>query len=73
MSIAPRGRRARFKPTLECRFTLFSGEDAMKAWWAAALAAWLCIGCAQNGSPGANSGGSITMYGTIDQGVTFRK
>jgi hypothetical protein len=45
----------------------------MKGWWAAALAAWICIGCAQNGAPSGNSGGSITMYGTIDQGITFRK
>jgi len=45
----------------------------MKGWWAAVLAAWICIGCAQNGVPSANPGGSITMYGTIDQGITFRK
>jgi hypothetical protein len=45
----------------------------MKGWWAAALAALVCIGCAQNGAASGNSGGSITMYGTIDQGITFRK
>ncbi len=45
----------------------------MKAWLAALLAAWVCIGCAQTGTSSANSGGSITMYGTIDQGITFRK
>ncbi len=45
----------------------------MKAWVAAVLAAWLCLGCAQNGAPSANDGSSITMYGTIDEGVTFHK
>ena len=43
----------------------------MKGWGAAALAALVCIGCAQNGAASGN--GSITMYGTIDQGITFRK
>lgn len=46
----------------------------MKAWLAAVLAAWLCAGCAHDGaSSTGDGGGSITMYGTIDQGVTFRK
>jgi hypothetical protein len=46
----------------------------MKAWMAAILAVWLCAACAQGGSPGSGAGtGSITMYGTIDEGVTFRK
>ncbi len=47
----------------------------MKAWLAAVLAAWVCVGCAHGGAPSAGDGGSgsITMYGTIDQGVTFRK
>ncbi|MGN6649949.1 hypothetical protein [Trinickia sp.] len=55
-------------------FPLFQREGKlMKAWLAAVLAAWLCVGCAHGGAPGAGDGGSITMYGTIDQGVTFRK
>jgi hypothetical protein len=48
----------------------------MKAWFAAIVAAWLCAGCAHGGATSAGEGGgsgSITMYGTIDQGVTFRK
>lgn len=46
----------------------------MKAWMAAVLAAWLGVGCAQHGTPTPHTeGGSITMYGTLDQGVTFRK
>ena len=44
----------------------------MKAWIAAVLAAWLCAACAQGGGVGADSG-SVTMYGTIDTGVTVRK
>ena len=46
----------------------------MKAWLAALCAAWVCIGCVQGG-PGtsSDSGSGITMYGTIDQGITFRK
>jgi hypothetical protein len=45
----------------------------MKAFLAAALAALICAACAQGGAsvPSAGSG-SITMYGTIDQGITFR-
>lgn len=48
----------------------------MKAWLAAVLAAGFCIGCAQRSSaptPRTNDGSSITMYGTIDQGITVRK
>lgn len=45
----------------------------MKTWWAVVLAAWLCAGCAQGGASSAGQGGSMTMYGTIDQGITFRK
>lgn len=44
----------------------------MKTWLAAVLAAWLCTGCAA-GTSGADNGSSITMYGTIDQGISFRK
>lgn len=43
----------------------------MKTWIAAVLAAWLCAACAQGGA-GAG-GGSVTMYGTLDTGVTIRK
>ncbi|MGN6231341.1 MAG: hypothetical protein ACTHNZ_09260 [Trinickia sp.] len=43
----------------------------MKAWLTVVLAAWLCVGCAQSG--GSSGGGSITMYGTIDQGITLHK
>jgi hypothetical protein len=47
----------------------------MKAWIAIVVAAWICVGCAQPGGPGSqtNEGSGITMYGTIDQGITFRK
>jgi hypothetical protein len=47
----------------------------MKAWVAAILAAWLCGACAQQGGASAlgTSGGSVTMYGTIDTGVAFVK
>jgi len=34
------------------------------------LVALLCAGCAQGGGPSAG-GGEITMYGTLDQGITF--
>jgi hypothetical protein len=44
----------------------------MKTWLAAVLAAGLCIGCA-GGTPGTDNGSSVTMYGTIDQGISFRK
>jgi hypothetical protein len=47
----------------------------MKAWVAAILVAWLCGACAQQGGASAldPQGGSVTMYGTIDTGVTFTK
>lgn len=32
----------------------------------------LCAGCAGGPSSLAGGGGSITMYGTIDQGITVR-
>jgi hypothetical protein len=45
----------------------------MKVWAAMLLAAWLCAACAEGGpSASGPRGGSITMYGTIDTGVTFR-
>jgi len=36
------------------------------------LAACLCAACAQGGGSSSGSG-SVTMYGTIDTGVTVRK
>ncbi|WP_165848005.1 hypothetical protein [Paraburkholderia lacunae] len=47
----------------------------MKLLFAVAAAVLLFNACAQGGS-GSSSGagtGSITMYGTIDEGVTFHK
>ncbi|MDR5780008.1 hypothetical protein QCE63_11320 [Caballeronia sp. LZ065] len=32
--------------------------------------AMLCAGCAGGPSSSAGGGGSITMYGTVDQGIT---
>jgi hypothetical protein len=43
----------------------------MKLLIAALLAVLLCGACAQG--PTAQGGGGITMYGTIDEGVTFKK
>ncbi|MGN6668024.1 MAG: hypothetical protein ACTHKH_13830 [Trinickia sp.] len=47
----------------------------MKAWLALALVACACVGCASRGGsmPRTSDGSGITMYGTIDQGITFRK
>jgi len=44
----------------------------MKLLFAIAAAALVCVACAQGGSapPGADSGG-VTMYGTIDEGISF--
>ncbi len=41
----------------------------------AVFAVLLCAACAQGGasSSDAGSGSSITMYGTVDEGVTVRK
>ncbi|CAB3643911.1 hypothetical protein [Paraburkholderia rhynchosiae] len=40
----------------------------------AVLASVLLFGaCAQGGAGSASGAGSITMYGTIDEGVTFHK
>jgi hypothetical protein len=38
-----------------------------------AATAWLCAACAGGGAPADAGAGSITMYGTINQGVTFGK
>lgn len=45
----------------------------MKAWIAALTVIWALGACAQSGSSAGSQGGSITMYGTIDTGVTIRK
>jgi hypothetical protein len=53
----------------------FFDEGTMKAWLALALVACACVGCASRGGsmPRTSDGSGITMYGTIDQGITFRK
>jgi hypothetical protein len=33
----------------------------------------LCAACAQGGAPSETGSSGITMYGTIDEGITFRK
>ncbi|WP_204117334.1 hypothetical protein [Paraburkholderia sp. C35] len=44
----------------------------MKLLFAVVTAVLLCGACAEGGSgPSSGSGGSITMYGTIDEGVSF--
>ena len=46
----------------------------MKILFAVVIAVVLCSACAQGGSGSSSAGsGSITMYGTIDEGDTFRK
>ncbi|HEX7913414.1 MAG TPA: hypothetical protein VF534_35740 [Paraburkholderia sp.] len=46
----------------------------MKTLFAAIAAILLCAACAQGGAAGSGAGtGSITMYGTIDEGITVRK
>jgi hypothetical protein len=37
------------------------------------LAALCCAACAQNGGGSSAGTGSMTMYGTIDTGVTLKK
>jgi hypothetical protein len=48
------------------------GKCAMSRFLLAALAVLtvLCAGCAGAPSASSGGGGSVTMYGTIDQGVT---
>ena len=49
-------------------------KAVMKVLLVAAMAALLCAACAQGRSLAPGAGGSaITMYGTIDEGVTLRK
>ncbi|SDD53706.1 hypothetical protein [Paraburkholderia lycopersici] len=40
---------------------------------AAAALVSLCAACAQGGSAPSSGASGITMYGTIDEGVTFHK
>jgi hypothetical protein len=56
-------------------FTVSSAFPAhkavMKILFAVVIAAVLCSACAQGGSGSSSAGsGSITMYGTFDEGVT---
>ena len=41
--------------------------------FAAAALLSLCAACAQGGSGPSSSASGITMYGTIDEGVSFHK
>ncbi|PXW26588.1 hypothetical protein [Paraburkholderia caballeronis] len=41
----------------------------MKRILAVAALALLCAACAQGGPP--SGGGGISMYGTVDEGITF--
>ena len=53
-----------------------NGSPFMKrflALFAAAALAALCAACADGYTPSAHSASGITMYGTIDEGVTFHK
>ncbi len=43
------------------------------ALFAAAALAALCAACAGGSAPSSSSASGITMYGTIDEGVTFHK
>ncbi|PVY29706.1 hypothetical protein C7413_12592 [Paraburkholderia silvatlantica] len=43
------------------------------ALFAAAALAALCTACAGVSAPSSSGTSGITMYGTIDEGVTFRK
>ncbi|WNC90717.1 hypothetical protein RI103_04975 [Paraburkholderia sp. FT54] len=45
----------------------------MKTLLAVIAAAWLLGACAQGGGGSDAGAGSITMYGTIDEGITVRK
>jgi hypothetical protein len=45
----------------------------MKLLFAVAATVLLFSACAQGGSGSSSGAGSITMYGTIDEGVTFHK
>ncbi|MGP8474906.1 hypothetical protein [Burkholderia sp. PR2] len=46
----------------------------MKTIFCLLVAAFLCAACAQGGAGAAGArGGSLEMYGTIDQGITMRR
>jgi ABC-type glycerol-3-phosphate transport system substrate-binding protein len=46
----------------------------MKLLFAIAAAVLLCAACAQGGSASSGAGsGSIDMYGTIDEGISYHK
>ncbi|MEM5382429.1 hypothetical protein VSR68_02310 [Paraburkholderia phymatum] len=46
----------------------------MKILFSVVAAVILCSACAQGGAgPSSAGSGSITMYGTIDEGITVRK
>ena len=46
----------------------------MKTIFCLLAAAFLCAACAQGGAVAAGArGGSLEMYGTIDQGITVRR
>ncbi|MGV2289014.1 hypothetical protein AAHK20_09885 [Trinickia sp. YCB016] len=45
----------------------------MKVFLAAMLAAFLCSACAGGGPAPSAGSGTIEMYGTIDEGITFHK
>ena len=57
---------------IEKAFFLFRAKSAvMKILFSVFAAIVLCSACAQGGSgPSSAGSGSITMYGTIDEGVT---
>ncbi|AIO41357.1 hypothetical protein DM40_1749 [Burkholderia cenocepacia] len=52
-----------------------TGHDTtMKTIFCLLAAAFVCAACAQGGSGAAGErGGSLEMYGTIDQGITVRR
>ncbi|KVG35695.1 hypothetical protein WJ30_05070 [Burkholderia diffusa] len=54
------GRRMRHDATMKTIFCLLA-------------AALLCAACAQGGAGAGERGGSLEMYGTIDQGITVRR
>lgn len=45
----------------------------MKRFLSLAVLTLLCAACAQGGSAPSNDASGITMYGTIDEGVTFHR
>jgi hypothetical protein len=56
------------------RHEIFPPECAvMKLFLAIAATVLLCAACAGGGAARDEGSGSLTMYGTIDQGVTFGK